>query len=263
MPDGAAAAGAPGSAPAPAPPASDAAAAFQAALRRDAVANPPEMPAPPRIAVSADPDAPHGRGEDGAALAPYGVKADGRPRIKPAGPGRGNRSPDDRPNETRAAASSPSSSGSKAAAVDYRDDLAGLGMSVWLAGSTLPATRPYAALFKQSMPGMVEAWNEAAQHNATVRGYVEKLAGEGSWSWVIKVAITTTPFVLGCWELARPMSEKTPDQAKAKAARNERKQTLATQAETELREYIERQIAELMGDAALEAARAERDSLAA
>lgn len=39
--------------------------------------------------MTADPDAPHGRDKQGRALAPYGRKADGTPRIKP---GRGKRS---------------------------------------------------------------------------------------------------------------------------------------------------------------------------
>src|SRR6266567_3091667 len=135
---------------------------FRNALQADAGAAPapgqPSYPAPPRQAVSADPDAPHGRAEDGSPLAPHGIGRNGRPRIKPAGPGRGGK--------------------------------------LWIL--PLPDARPYAAVWRQAMPGMVEAWNVAAQKNPAVRGYVEKLAGDGSWSWVIGVAVTAIPLAAGC-----------------------------------------------------------------
>src|SRR6266700_62596 len=149
---------------------------FRNALQADAGAAPapgqPSYPAPPRQAVSADPDA---------------------PRVTSAPP---------------ASESTPGAGGP-----DYREDLTGLGMSVWLAGSALrggklwilplPDARPYAAVWRQAMPGMVEAWNVAAQKNPAVRGYVEKLAGDGSWSWVIGVAVTAIPLAAGCGRLAR------------------------------------------------------------
>ncbi len=187
---------------------------FRNALQADAGAAPapgqPSYPAPPRQAVSADPDAPHGRAEDGSPLAPHGIGRNGRPRIKPAGPGRGGKKPD-APRVTSAPPASESTPG--AGGPDYREDLTGLGMSVWLAGSALrggklwilplPDARPYAAVWRQAMPGMVEAWNVAAQKNPAVRGYVEKLAGDGSWSWVIGVAVTAIPLAAGCGRLAR------------------------------------------------------------
>jgi hypothetical protein len=173
-------------------------AAFEAALNHDAQVQGPElhepvMPAPPRNAPK-DPEAPHGRDPVGKPLAPYGLKADGLPRVKPAGPGR-PKTKDERRDEAPRTGTP--------GARDYREDLAGLGMTVWMGGAVLPATRPYAHLFKQSMPGMVNAWNIAAQKNPTVRGYVEKLAGDGSWAWVIGVCVSTAPFVGGCLELAK------------------------------------------------------------
>ena len=48
----------------------------------------------------------------------------------------------------------------------------------------------------------MEAWNQAAQHNATVRGWVEKLAGEGSWQWVIGVGIWSANMLAGLQEIA-------------------------------------------------------------
>ncbi len=207
--------------------------AFRDALQADAgaaaAAGEAQHPAPPRHAVSADPDAPHGRAEDGTPLAPHGIGRNGRPRIKPAGPGRGGKKPkDDAPRVTNAppASADSSPSGSPGAGgPDYREDLTGLGMSVWLAGSALrggklwilpvPDARPYAALWRQAMPGMVEAWNLAAQKNPAVRGYVEKLSGDGSWAWVMGVAVTTSSFVTGCMELAK---KDTPETSGARAA---------------------------------------------
>lgn len=247
MPDGAAAAGVSGSAPAPAQNA--AAAAFQAALARDAGEFPPEMPAPPRIAASTDPDAPHGRDEiSGEPLVPYGRTREGRIRLKPAGPGRGH-TKDDKAQVTSAAPSSPPSSGTVArTGASYREDLAGFGMNIWIAGSMLPPTRPYAQLFKEALPGMVDGWAEGAQSNATVRGYVEKLAGEGSWAWVLKVSASTFPFLMGCWELARPMKATTPAEIEAKQQRDAYKAKLAGAAQGELLQYISAQIAEAKGD---------------
>src|SRR6266568_4553308 len=46
-----------------------------------AAPKPKEPPAPPET----DRDAPHGRGEDGEPLAPYGLTRDGRPKLSPAG----------------------------------------------------------------------------------------------------------------------------------------------------------------------------------
>jgi hypothetical protein len=252
MASGAAAAGVSGSAPAPA--AGAAAAAFAAALRNDATSFPAEMPAPPRLAASTDPDAPHGRDETtGEPLAPHGFKSDGKPRIKPAGPGRGH-TKDDRPQVTARAPRSAAAGSSPHGGTDYRAELAGFGMTVWAAGATLPPSRPYAHLFKQSLPGMVEAWSEAATENATVRAGVEKLAGEGSYAWVLKVSAATIPFLMGCWELARPMKATTPDQLAAKKERDARKAELANAAQAELLGYIGSQIGAALGDQELPAA---------
>lgn len=191
--------------------------AFEAALAKDAgTAPPPEIPAPPRK-PERDPAAPHGRAEDGSPIAPYGVKSDGTPRLKPAGPGRPKEA--DKP---RVAAVAPSA-GKPDDKPDYTGDLMGLGMSAWLGASSirggrlgpvkLPDTRPYAAVLHSQLPQMAAAWNAAAQQNATVRGYVEKLSGEGSWSWVVGVAVTSVGLVAGCVELA-----KAPPEIRARVA---------------------------------------------
>lgn len=193
--------------------------AFAAALRQDAAVSPPEHAPPPR-AEAVDPEAPHGRDDAGAALAPYGTnKKTGRPNLKPGGPGRGHKG-DDKPRVTEpgkavtAGAAGPASGQPKTAGPDYSEDLAGLGYSVWMGASAfqggrlplvkipMPDLRPYAYVWHDQLPRGVTAWNKAAQQNATVRGWVEKLAGEGSWQWVIGVGIWGANFLAGCQELA-------------------------------------------------------------
>lgn len=221
--------------------------AFIAALEKDAGAGadhgPPAAPPPKK---SDNPDAPHGLGPDGKPLAPYGHKADGRPRIKPGGPGRARtRSPDDR---ARVAAVRPAASGGQAAAdgPDYTGPLTDLGTSLWLAGSMLrggrllivpvPDVRPYAAVFRQQMPGLIGAWNVAARQNATVRGYVERVTGDGAWSWKVGVAVASAGFAAACIE----MGKAGPDIKAAAAAAND----------AELERFMTEQLAELGLEAA-------------
>jgi len=215
-------------------------AAFEAALNADAgrgaVA---DVPAPPR--QDRDPEAPHGRADDGTPLAPYGVKADGTPRLREPGPGR------PRAEDKARVTTSPvvKLAGAKAAAVDYTDDLLGLGTAVWLGASSmkggrlgpvrLPDCRPYAAVWKQTLPQMAAVWNTAAQQNDQVRSAVEKFTGEGSMTWVVGVAVVTAGFVSSCTELA-----KAPAEVRAQA-------TAANDAA--LQEYVSAQVA-AMGAAA-------------
>lgn len=217
--------------------ADDVDAAFRSALEADAGLPQAEIPAPPRKSAIVDPDAPHGRDSDGTPHTPYGVGQNGKPRIKPAGPGRG-KTKDEQPRVT--AAARPAAKGGKPVDTDYSGDLAGLGMSIWMGGAALPVTRPYAHVFKQSLPGMVNAWNAAAQQNATVRGYVEKLSGEGSYAWVIGVALSTAPLVAGCLELA-----KTGKTAEEKAERKQLRAQYAEACEVELREFMSAQMASM------------------
>lgn len=228
--------------------------AFIAALEADAGAaadHGPRVAPPPK--KSDNPDAPHGFAEDGTTpLAPYGHKADGRPRIKPGGPGRARtRSPDDR---ARVAAVRPASSSAAGAAgaagaaadgADYTGPLTDLGTSLWLAGSMLrggrllilpvPDVRPYAAVFKQQMPGLIGAWNVAARQNATVRGYVERVTGDGAWSWKVGVAVASAGFAAACIE----MGKADPEIKAAAAAAND----------AELDRFMISQLAELGLDA--------------
>ena len=209
---------------------------FIAALEREAASAPPEVPAPPRLAPSADPEAPHGRAEDGTANAPYGLnKKTGRPNLKAAGPGRGGRKADAPRTTTMIPAADPKKTA--AGVTDYRADLAGLGQTVWMAGAMLPPARPYAALWMEALPGLVESWNVAAQKNGTVRGYVEKLAGDGSYAWVIGVTVATLPFVVGCAKLSR--KEKDPVKAQAQ---DELKAALKSRTEDEFAAYVQSQM---------------------
>lgn len=189
---------------------------FAAALAHDAAVAPPDIPAPPRTAPSGDPDAPHGRSEDGTPLAPFGLnKTTGRPNLRKPGPGKGHKA--DRPRTTPAgkAPSAPGKPAAGAPSVDYSADLAGLATSIWIGASAMqggrlpligikiPDMRPYAAVLHHQTPQLVGAWNRAAQQSPTVRGWVEKLAGEGSWQWVIGVAVVSANFAAGCTELAK------------------------------------------------------------
>ena len=200
----------------------DPAAAFEAALAKDAGIDPDpvQVPPPPRK-PERDPDAPHGRDSDGNPLTPYGVKRDGTPRIKPAGPGRPKG--DEAPRVTAAPATDMSEG---AEGTDYAPGLIDAGQSVWLLLSvnhgigfgkrrsrdgsvkplvSLPDTRPYAAVFRQQLPMLAGAWSEAANQNATVRHYVSKIAGgEGEGvSWVLGVTVSSAVFALGCAQLAK------------------------------------------------------------
>ena len=219
--------------------------AFAAALDADAgaaVDHGPAAAAPPR--KSDNPDAPHGVGPDGVPLAPYGHKADGKPRIKPGGPGRARQAnPDDKARVATlpSSGSAASSSSGPAADVDYSAQLQDLGTTVWLAGSMLrggrllivpvPDTRPYAAVWKQQLPGLVAAWSVAARQSPAVRSYLERVSGDGAWSWKIGVGVTMVGLAAACMEMA-----KAPAEIKAAAAAAN---------DAELEAFMTAQIAEL------------------
>ena len=187
---------------------------FEQALARDAGIPqhqaPPEVPPPPER----DPEAPHGRDGDGKPLMPYGPnKKTGRPNLKPAGPGRP---------KSVVAVTQPSAPASQGSGKNYAEELTGLATSVWLGASSLkggrlgplrlPDTRPYAAVWQQQTPQMVAAWAAACEQNATIRGYVDKMSGDGSWSWIIGVGIASTGLLASIAEMA-----KMPPEVKAQA----------------------------------------------
>lgn len=184
---------------------------LEAALRHEAGVTPAQVPGPPRVAESADPDAPHGRADDGTPNAPYGLKSDGKPRLKPAGPGRGHKSAGDKPREI----DKPPEAKTPAAAGDYTDQLTTLATAVWIGGSAFqggtlpllkvrtPDLRAYAMLWHQQMPAHIAAWNAACQQSPAVRGWVGKFGGEGGMSWVIGVGVVSANFLAAATELAK------------------------------------------------------------
>lgn len=202
---------------------------FRAALDRDAAgdaedAPAPDVPPPPRK-PERDPDAPHGRNENGEPLTPYGIGKNGRPRIKPGGPGRGGADKTDKPRVTsdppKDASARPSEVTGKAA--DYVDDLMGMATAIWLGASSIrggqigsirmPDLRPYAMVWQQNMGDMAAAWAMGAASNKTIRRYVRRLAGDESWSWVFAVGATTVGLMSGCAQLAQA-----PDEVRQAAA---------------------------------------------
>jgi hypothetical protein len=122
----------------------------------------PEMPAPPRK----DPEAPYGRTKDG------------KPKRGPGG----------RPSRDKPRVEKPKAAQSKR---DFTEPLTGV---VQLGWTVLAPTAPAdAAALKLAGPGMVAAWNQLAQENATVARGIEWLTSGGSYGAVV---VATVPFVL-------------------------------------------------------------------
>lgn len=174
---------------------------FRAALERDAhvdaAANAP--PAPPRR----DPDAPHGRNDDGSPIAPYGVKADGVPRLKPAGPGRGGKATGaavDKPRVTVA----PQPDGARAAASgrDYTEQLDDLAQGVWAVMSGVPVpwkkarirVQAQAAIWHGNTPILVRSANTIARHSPPVAQKIDALT-TGNAAWMLPALFGLAPFV--------------------------------------------------------------------
>lgn len=211
---------------------------FAAAMAAPEPGEAPDYPAPPR---KKDPDAPHGRADDGTPLAPYGYKPDGRPRMVAAGPGRGHKK-DDAPRVQRAPAAA--GGGKTVARADYAEPLSEFADGLWMlmAGTPIPwdkfetarvKIRVQAALLKSNKAGLVNAANSGAQHNATVRAGVEKITS-GSASWVLPAMFMITPFVAQTALLWRsPIDEDLL--------------SIAAQTETEWDQFSQEQIAAMAG----------------
>lgn len=197
-------------------------AAFEASLTADANRGALAAEPPPR---------PHWLNDDGSAK--YGTKPDGTPKKGPGGPGRGKQgatrprgdtktgdTPGVSPPHTAGPGASPGTPpedppGAGPAGHDYAADVEGLLFMVWMGCASTPWTKPQAAIVKNATPQLAPAWGKAAEQNATIRRWVDKLASEGSWAWLIPVAMTTTPFALGLWstltdrELRRELAAQT------------------------------------------------------
>lgn len=176
---------------------------FAAALSQDAAltdTGPAVVAAPPRKPTVVDPDAPHGRAEDGSPNAPYGIGKNGRPRIKPAGPGRGARNADDAPRVSVAAAAAPVAAAAGAPA-DYTGQLDDLADGMWMLLSGFPARgnlkvklHAQAAVLQKSKPKLVHAGNIAARHHEPTAQLIEKLT-TGNAAWMLPVMFGLAPFV--------------------------------------------------------------------
>jgi hypothetical protein len=172
----------------------DADAKFKAALDKDAASapiEPPDVPAPPRRDPDAGPDAPFGRDEHGEPIAPHGVRnADGKPRLKPPGPGRDRKGGADAP---RVGAT---------LAKNYAPQVGELLDGIWMLGSSIPvpaanlATRVQcqAAILKANQPALTSGIAGAAQHNEMIASGVDKLTS-GTASWILPAMFGLTPFV--------------------------------------------------------------------
>lgn len=180
---------------------------------------PREPAAPPEI----DAEAPHGRGDDGKPLAPFGYTKEGKVRRSAAG----RKSKDDQARTAPAAV--PAVPDRKdpvpAAGKDYSRTLTETADGAWVAmtfagrlplakipllakipagkGRTLATVldgaevklQAQAALLSQNKRGLVAAVNLAAQNNARARRLAEKLEG-GDATWVILAAAMAGPFLL-------------------------------------------------------------------
>ena len=146
----------------------------------------------------------------------YGRKADGSPRRSRPGPGAPRI--DGKPRTTD---KQPDAVPTKAAAVfptkDYSDDLTGALTMLWLGLGVIPPTQPHAVVIHEATPALVPAINAAAQGNATIRSYVSKLGGTGSYSWALPLAMALAPVAAGLFAVARaPREQKEMLRAKTK-----------------------------------------------
>lgn len=192
--------------------------AFAAAM--GAPAKPKEPGAPPEI----DPEAPHGRDDNGAPLTPYGLTKEGKVRRSAAG----RKSRDDQPRTAPPSSAPAVPDGKKAAAAakDYSKALSETADGLWVlatfagrmplarlpllakipagkGGKTLATVldgaevrlQAQAALLSENKPGLVAALNIAAENNPRARRLAEKLE-TGDVTWVIVAAALAGPFLL-------------------------------------------------------------------
>lgn len=159
------------------------------AAKAMAAAPPPRRPPPP----------------DATPEAPWGFKADGTARKGPAGPGRPKKDAAMASRTEKDEAGTPGGGpGNSQVAVprSYAQEVSDALTIGWMILATVPMTKAPAAVLHEGIPAMVPAWDKAAQANPAIRSVVLKLSGEGSWAWMIPVAITTVPVVMGMWQAA-------------------------------------------------------------
>lgn len=152
----------------------------------------PSMPREPGPPPEVDPDAPHGRDENGQPLAPHGYRNDGKPRLTSAG----RKSKDE---QARTAPAGKQDAAAGAIQVHsnswYTEKLTEFGTQMWLLiGFVSPAD---AGALDQNLQPMAEAWAKAAEADATVRRAVNYLCQEMWISGVIATAIPFAAMVMG------------------------------------------------------------------
>ncbi len=210
--------------------------AFAAAM--SAPAKPRSDPqAPPEL----DPEAPFGRGDDGAPIARFGYRNDGSVRRTAAG--RPSKDAPDRARVDDHPAGHAAIEGNAVADGDYTKDLAEAADGIWLimtAAGKLPLGKlrvgkiglprdagdrvsAQAFVFSQHKYRLAAALNEAAKHNSRARRLAEKMAG-GDLSWVLTVGALGLPFVFhsaAVWKGDASLSELEMPPVAELARRNE------------------------------------------
>lgn len=178
--------------------------AFAAAM--SGPARPREAAAPPEI----DPDAPHGRDEAGAPLAPFGLTKDGKPRRNNAG----RKAKEDAPRTTSAPPADetkkPKDTDTPPPVADFSEPLGELHDAIWLGISGLSMIGPripvvgkkldgqkIAAegyIWRQNRAHLIKAAQITADHNDAARARLARLAA-GNSTWVLMAGFTLMPFV--------------------------------------------------------------------
>jgi hypothetical protein len=167
---------------------------------------PSEPAAPPDV----DHDAPHGRGPDGAPLAPYGHNKDGSIRRSHAGRKRKN-DPDAARTGPPAPPAVKDTPDVDVRGHDYTGALTETADAAWLVmsvtgrygpempliGKLIPARRlaAQAALIKAHSDGLVGAVQYAAQHNEAAARWAARLE-KGEVSWALMFGFMVMPFIV-------------------------------------------------------------------
>jgi len=170
--------------------------------------NAPAKPREPGAPPATDPDAPHGRGEDGEPLAPYGLTKEGRPRKTPAG----RPAKDD---QARTAPAQPDGGKGNAPAElakpgQYAQQLSDTADMIWFAASAIGKAAPGIPLIGPLLPAAkiqaqaavwfatkdraVAAVSLAAEHNASAARFAAKLGG-GDVTWAITCVSLVAPIL--------------------------------------------------------------------
>lgn len=203
-------------------------AAFAEAM--GAPARPKEPAGPPEI----DRDAPHGRDEAGAPLAPYGLTKDGKPKRTAAG----RRPRDDQP-RTGPVVPPPPPAPEPAGQRDFSGPLGEFADAAWFGltglgtiGAKIPLIGRYvpqekiaaeATVFRSQKDRLIISVNIAAQHNAKARRFAEHCA-DGTVSWVVMCGFMAMPFLAmsaAVWQGDKALAERELPSLAELAKRNE------------------------------------------